>query len=145
MKSAGGTFCIKLNFRIFFNTGIVIVTIVYEYELRNDKRFGRLLGRTFLHCKLSVWPTCASHVEQAIPSEKCFLLSRLCLLWILPQNANMSREKCRRKFCKQKSLFNSAMYKYDIQNNENNELWVPSWTKIKLKNMYFSWMLHGLY
>jgi len=30
LKNAGGTFCRKLNFRIRFNTGMIIVTIVYE-------------------------------------------------------------------------------------------------------------------
>jgi len=130
MKSAGGIFCRKLNFRICFNTGIVIVTIVYEYELRNGKRLGCLLSHTFYIADWLYGPLVRLIWTRSFRWKNVFCWAEDVYFKYFPKMRKCHGKNVAESFVKQNPFSTAQCTSITYRIVKNNELWVPSWTKI---------------
>jgi hypothetical protein len=95
-----------------------------------------------IHCRLTLYPSCTtSHTGLVITSEKCFLLSKNCSFAILLQS--MYHKHSHQTLCKTFPHQQCHIKEYTEQ-RKNYKSRIQHCTKIKYKNWYFSWLMHGV-
>jgi len=82
-----------------------------------------------------------SHAGLVIASEKCFFVKqKLFICNTSAKHVSQSHQTLRKKFphhqCHIKEQYTKQWKNYKSQ--------IQCWTKIKYKNWYFSWLMHGV-
>lgn len=96
-----------------------------------------------IHCRLTLYSSCTiSHEGPVIASEKCFLLSKNCSFAILLQS--MYHKHSHQIICKKLPHQQCHIKEQYAQQWKNYKSQIQRWTKIKYKNWYFSWLMHGV-